>query len=248
MYLAKNQLDLSVIYYTANYIDEKAPEFCFNTRHYLKKAIGDHPLISVSQKPIDFGQNILFPEQKRSHFNIYRQILTGCKAAKTEFVAMAEDDILYSYSHFHTMVPKGTDFAYDMQKLSLFTWTRPPMYSYRTKRRVINHLIARRTALIEALEERFARVEHLLANEGWDLERAQSKWGDIGRYENLLGVTVREVEEFNSETPSIVFTHPTAYGYEFNHGSRKRLGDIKAYDVPIWGKASDVVRLYYEQL
>lgn len=247
MYLSKEPLDLTVIYYTANYIDEKAPEFCYNTRHQLKKAIGEYELISVSQKPIDFGQNILFPDQKRSHYNIYLQILTGCKVARSEFVAMAEDDIMYSYDHFHTYVPTKCDFAYDMQKLSLFTWTKPAMYSFRTKRKVINHLIARRTALIDALEERFARRDEILKS-GKDDEWIMHYWGDIGRYEQTLGVTVRETEEFYCGTPSIVYTHPTAYGYEFNHGRRKRLGDVKMYDIPVWGRAEDMVKLYYEQL
>lgn len=246
MYLAKEPLDLSVIYYTANYIDTEAPIFSRNTKLQLMKAIGEHPLISVSQKPMDFGKNVCLGDIGRSHFNIYYQILTGCKAATTEFVAMAEDDILYTYSHFHTFVPKHTNFAYDMQKLSLFTWTEPPMYSFRTKRRVINQLIARRTTLIEALEERFARKEVLINEMGWSEDRVSSLWGDIGRYEGQLGVTVREVEEFYSTDPSIVFTHPKAYGYEFNHGKRKMLGDIKMYDIPVWGKASDVVKLYYE--
>src|SRR3972149_8804255 len=245
MWLSKEPLDISVIYYTCNHLETEAPEFVKNTKEQLLKAIGDHPLISVSHKPLDFGQNVCIGDIGRSHFNIYHQILEGCKVAKSEFVSMAEDYIFFSLEHFNTFVPKLTDFAYDMEKLSLFTWTKPPMYSFRTNRRVINQLIARRTTLIEALEERFKRREEL-HKVGWTDERISSIWGDIGRYEKMLGVTVREVEEFFSATPSIVFTHPKAYGYEMNHGKHKRLGDIKMYDIPIWGKASDMLKLYYE--
>jgi hypothetical protein len=245
MYLSKIPLDITVVYYTCNYLEKENPVFVKNTKEQLIKAIGDHPLVSVSHEPMDFGHNVCVGDIGRSHFNIYYQMLEGCKAAKTEYIALAEDDIFYSYDHFHTYVPKRKDFAYDMQKLSIFTWTKPPMYSFRTKRRVVNQLIARRTAMIEALEERFERRK-VLHKEGWDDARISSKWGDIGRYENLLGVTVREAEEFHCGTPSIVFTHPKAYGYETNHGSKKRLGDIRMFDIPEWGKASDMVRYYYE--
>lgn len=249
MYLSKEPLDLSVIYYTSNHLEKTNPYFLRNTQKQLLKAIGEHPLISVSHKPMDFGQNIVVGEKDglepgRSHLNIYKQILIGCKHAKTKYVAMAEDDILYSYAHFHTYVPKRQRFAYDMQKLSLFTWTKPPMYSFRTKRRVVNQLIAPRDMLIEALEERFARVPILL-QQGMAFKDIISKWGDPGRYEDLLGVTVREVEEFYSGVPSIVFSHEHAYGY-LNHGSRKRLGDIRMYDIPEWGHASEVLKLWHE--
>lgn len=237
MYLSKVPLDITVIYYTSNHLEDTNPYFLKNTQRYLLKAIGEHPLISVSQKPMDFGKNICIGDIGRSHLNIYRQILIGSKAAKTKYVAMAEDDILYSYDHFHTYVPKRDKFAYDMQKLSLFTWTKPPMFSFRTKRKVVNQLIAKRDMLVEALEERFAKFPD-------ESKIPLSKWGDPGRYEGILGVTVRETEEFHCATPSIVFTHPNAYGYEYNHGKRKRMGDIKMMEVPFWGRAEEVLKLW----
>jgi len=96
--------DLTVIYYTSNYLEEKNPYFLENTKKQLLKAIGNIPLITVSQKPTIIGNNctnICLGDIGRSHLNIYWQILQGCKAAKTKWVAMAEDDILYSEQHFN---------------------------------------------------------------------------------------------------------------------------------------------------
>lgn len=245
MYMSKVPLDISVIYYTSNYLETENPYFVANTKKQLIKAIGKHPLISVSQKPMDFGENICVGDIGRSHRNIYWQMLQGCKAAKTKYVAMAEDDIFYSYEHFHTYVPSRSIFAYDMSKLSLFTWTKPPMYSFRTKRLVVNQLIAPRKMLIEALEERFARVD-VLKKKGWTDDQINSKWGDPGRYEDLLGVTVRPRQEFYCNKPSIVFSHEKAFGYETNQGKKKRLGDIKMMEVPDWGRAEDMLKMYYE--
>jgi len=245
MWLSKTPLDISIIYYTSNHLDTQNPIFVENTRKHLLKVVGDHPLISVSQKPMNFGQNICMGDIGRSHLNIYRQILAGCKAATSKYVAMAEDDILYSYNHFHTTVPKDDVFLFDMNRWSIFTWTKPPMFSYRTKRRVVNQLIAPRKLWIEALEERFERAEFLM-KQGKSEAEVIHYWGDPGRYEALLGVTVRKTADFYCNLPSIVFTHPKAFGYESNHGNRKRLGDLKAIELVDIGRAEDIVRFYYE--
>jgi len=237
--------DLTVIYYTSNHLEKTNLFFVENTKKQLLKAIGDYPLISISQEPMDFGKNVCIGNIGRSHLNIYRQILRGAKEATTEYVATAEDDILYSFEHFHHQIPEKTPFLYDMNKVSLFTWTNPPLFSFRTKRKVINQLIAKRTALISALEERFARVEELLKTTTED--KIIKYFGDIGRYEELLGVSKEPVEEFYCTNPSIVFSHEHAFGY-LSQGSKKRLGDLKIVELYGWGRAEDILKLFYKEI
>lgn len=249
-----NKDNLTVIYYTCNHLEDTNPYFLENTEKQLVKAIDDLPMVIVAHREDSFkwftenrkrGEttNIIVGNIGRSHLNIYRQILIGAKASTTKYVAMAEDDIFYSYEHFHSKVPDKELFLYDMNKLSLFTWTNPPLYSFRHNRMVINQLIAPRELLIESLEERFKRVEEL-KSQGKREEDIIKYWGDMGRYENLLGVTVRPTDTFMCTNPSIVFTHENAFGYEFNHGSRKRLGDLRIIEVPQWGRAEDMLKLY----
>lgn len=233
--------DLTVIYYTSNYLDDHNPYFLENTKKQLLVAIGDLPLISVSQKPIAFGQNICLGDIGRSHLNIYRQILEGAKAAKTKYVAMAEDDILYSYDHFHYYLPKDNTFAYNMSKWSLFTWTQPPLFSFRNNRKVVNSLIAPKQMLVDALQERFDKFKNIPED-----RIPLHYWGDPGRYEEKLGVTIRATEEFYTQVPNIVFSHPEAYGY-LSRGTRKRLGDIRAYEIPYWGRAGEILNLYSDK-
>lgn len=239
--------DLTVIYYTSNFLEDTNPYFLSNTKKALIRAVDGLPIISVSHKPVHLEyenhKNILFEAEGRSHLNIYRQILVGAKEAKTKYVAMAEDDILYSHEHFHSKLPPEDVFLYDMNKLSLFTWTKPPLFSFRHNRKVVNQLIAPRQYLVDALEERFKRVDELLA-QGKPLEKILKHFGDPGRYEKYLGVTVRNTDTFMCTCPSIVFTHEHAYGY-LNHGSRKRLGDLRINEVPYWGRAEDVLKQFY---
>lgn len=235
---------MTVIYYTSNHLETTNPVFLDNTKRQLAKAIGDLPLICVSQKPVEKFingeyENVVLGDIGRSHLNIYRQILEGTKRAKTPYVAMAEDDILYSYEHFHSQEIlknlKPDVFLYDMMKLSLFTWTTPQIFSFRTKRKVVNQLIAPRDYLIDALEERFKLVNPQL-----------KFWGDPGRYEEKLGVSPRKSFEVYCDNPSIVFSHPEAFGY-LSQGTRKKHGDLRIIEVVGWGKASDVAKAWYEK-
>lgn len=239
--------DLTIIYYTSNYLDTKKPFFLKNTKEQLRKATEGLPIISVSQKPIDLGTNICLKDIGRSHLNIYKQILIGCKEAKTKYVAMAEDDILYSFEHFrpHEYIKKMEDdvFYYDMNKVSIFTWIRPAIFTFRFKREVVNQLICNREFLIEALEERFKKVEWL-KEQGWSEDKIIKYWGDPGRYEDILGVTVRKKRQESCKNPSIVFSHEYAYGYEFNQGKKKRLGDLRIVELQGWGRAEDILKVW----
>lgn len=233
--------DLTIIYYTSNWLDTHNPYFLANTKKQFLEAVKGLPIISVSQKPMDFGTNICVGDIGRSHLNIYRQILIGAKAAKTKYVAMAEDDILYSYEHFHTYVPEKDKFAYDMSKWSIYTWTKPPTFSFK-ERKVVNSLIAKRDMLVDAMEERFNKFKSVK-----DEDIPISWWGDPGRRERQLGVTVRPTEEFWSSIPNVVFSHQEAFGY-LNLGNRKRMGYLRAFEIPYWGKAEDVLKLYDKTL
>lgn len=260
------QDDITVVYYTSNNLEKENPYFVMHTKQNLVKAIGDLPLLVVSLEPMgkeDFpgykgeyknlvaGRDFTPYKPGRHHFNIYYQIMIGAKNAKTKFVAMAEDDIFYSHDHFHSRQfyadyeKNGDMMYYDMNKVSLFTWTKPPMFSFRSKRMVVNQLIAPAKLLADAMQERFDRIP-ILHEKGWEDERIMKFWGDPGRYENHLGVTVQKRHPFFCEVPSVVWTHPKAYGF-LNHGTRKKLGDLKITELYDWGKASDMLKLWGNQ-
>ena len=58
--------DLTMIYYTANTED---PALENNVRNFLVKQANGIPIVSVSQKPIDFGTNICVGEVGFNHYN-----------------------------------------------------------------------------------------------------------------------------------------------------------------------------------
>lgn len=101
--------DVTVIYYTSNREDESFEQ---KIKDKLLKTVGDTPLISVSQKPIDFGVNICVGDVGTSDHNIYRQIQIGCLKATTKFVCTAEADCLYPPTGYFDYKPLDETTAY----------------------------------------------------------------------------------------------------------------------------------------
>ena len=224
--------DLTIIYYTANTIPG---QFAYAIRSNLIQASMLVPKVWISKKPLPvttFGSQYIVVNTPRSHLNIYRDALTGAKVAKTKYIALAEDDVLYSPEHFKYRPAPGK-FAYNLGCWGLYTWSDPPMFSWKGRRNLCN-LICERELFIEAIEERFAKH-----GDSVDL----SIWAEPGKYESQLGVTVRETETFWTNPPNVMFSHETALAYQ-NLGTRKKVGELRAYSVPYWGEAKEVRRLY----
>jgi len=94
----------SIIYYTSN---REAPEFEKKIQDDLLSKSGILPIISVSQKPMDFGENICVGNVGASGFNMCRQVQIACERATTDFVISAEADCLYSPDYFYFTPPSN---------------------------------------------------------------------------------------------------------------------------------------------
>ncbi|MEO6508406.1 MAG: hypothetical protein ABIO02_00480 [Patescibacteria group bacterium] len=93
----------TVLYYTSN---REKPEFEQRVINNTLKVCGDLPIISISQKPIQFGKNICVGDIGTSGFNMFRQVQKGLMEAKTDFVISAEADCLYPPDYFTYRPPK----------------------------------------------------------------------------------------------------------------------------------------------
>jgi hypothetical protein len=221
--------DITIIYLTVNELPEGWLKFQQKT---LLDAIKDTPLISISRKPMDFGINILQTEPKSSS-NVYKQLLKGAKLSKTKFIAVAEDDSLYPEEHFQYR-PSPGKVAYNLSHWSLFTWGTPT-YSWRNRRGNYT-MIAERDLVIEALEERFAKYPDGIP---------ESIAGEIGRarVEKKMNVTLRESEDFSTNTPVINMNHRFSLD-DRQRRQRKSLGTLRAYDIPYWGRADELIKKF----
>ena len=99
----------TIIYYTNN---KENPEFEKKIQETILENSLGLPIISISQKPIDFGQNICVGDVGSSYFNQFRQIQIGYKTAKTEYVIDAVADTLYPKDYF-AFKPTGNIYRYE---------------------------------------------------------------------------------------------------------------------------------------
>jgi hypothetical protein len=170
---------------------------------------------------------------------IYKQVLMGTREAKTKYVAMAEDDMLYSPEHFQYRPPADDIFSYNINKWSIFSWIKPPFLSFR-ERKLMNSLIVTKQALLDTLEERYEKYPVL---EEISKDLYEHYWGEPGRFENHLRLKPLKAEEFMSAVPNIMFSTSEALGF-LGLGTRKAHSDIRSYKVEPWGTAEEILKLY----
>jgi hypothetical protein len=227
----KSNKDITILFLTANKVPKQWAEY---QKKILLEAAGDASIISLSRQPIDLGTNVLDTDPEGIS-NIYLQMLKGARMATTPYIAVAEDDALYHYHHFAYRPPMDV-FAYNMNRWGIFTWEVPPTYFW--KNRISNStLIASRELTIEALEERFAKYPNGTPPE---------KTGELGRnkIEKRLGITYRKSLEFLTVMPVVRFDHDWGLDpLERNH--KKRMAFIRAFDIPHWGRAEELVKHFY---
>lgn len=211
-HIKKVQPDITILYYTANVVE-------FDVIERLKKTIGNKPIISISQKPMEFGTNICVGEVGRSLQNIYKQILEGAKKAKTKYVALCEDDCLYVPEHFDY---RSETFAYNLNRWNLHI--DEEIYSHRHTP-VLSQCIAPTKLLIECLEQRMA------------IDVPDKYCGEMGLYEKKLGLKEYSYETFETKEANLVICHKK------NIMGRKYIGkDAEpCVDLAPWGNAKELI-------
>lgn len=216
--------DITIIHYTAN----KVPEpFASNIRNHLLSWLPEGtPIISVSHKPMDFGENICMPDLEYSIYNIYVQILRGAKAAKTPYIMCMEDDALYNIEHFKHRPPKGY-FAYNINK-----WMVNDDVFFHRNRVNMSMCVAHTDLMIDTLERRFERFPKVMTRE----EMGVYGFGEPGKFEAKYGLPVVKIETFMTEPATLTFNHRISVG-----GFRKLLPrDVVVRELAYWGKAEEL--------
>lgn len=238
--------DLTLLYYTANIIPNTASEKIRN--NLLKVTNNEYSIISVSQKPINFGRNICVGEIGASKYNCYKQILMGVSEVKTKYVACVEDDTLYALEHFTHRPPKGV-FLYERnywfaQEHKDFYWRVGNI----KKRGGMWGCVSESETLLNNLSERYK----LFPKDPWKNGNKSVKylpWGEPGVKDYRYGIKSKTMFVL-SKSPCVIFVHEKSMGYKQLLGFRRRYGnpeekDIK-YSLRKYGSMKDLWKEYWE--
>lgn len=139
-----------IVYYTDSQLDERLANA---VRKQIAKAAGPIPIISVSQKPLKFGQNICVGEKPREYRSMYEQLLVGVEAAPPESVVyLCEHDVFYHPSHFAKLPNKATHAYFNTNR---FYWSTGTNSFFPARgRRAMSQGVAFREVWLEHARER----------------------------------------------------------------------------------------------
>lgn len=221
--------DITIIMMTANQVPKKWAKF---HKQKLLEAIGDTPIITVSKKTLDFGLNII--QEGYGLPNLYKQMLRAAKIATTPYIAMVDDDTLYPKQHFEFR-PPDNNFYFNFNRWHIFTWGEP---IYFLKPRPGNGcMIAPRKLLIEAIERRIKANPELPNYFVKELGNSQR----MAKYDKAKRI------EFYTNQPIVNIYHDQSVD-EANRKYTKRVWPVRAYDLPLWGKAKDLRKKFKDKI
>jgi len=144
--------DLTILYYSDNSLPDAFAAAVRGTLATAAEIGGGIPIVSVTQKPIQFGYNFLHNPVERSYRAILEQIRTGCWVCGTEFVALCEHDVIYPPEHFTLRPVPGYDVVFDQNRHRALL--DRGVYTPNVGGRSMQLVIARRTALIGDLNRK----------------------------------------------------------------------------------------------
>ncbi len=210
---------MTVVYYTAN---REKESFERKVQQTILENMGESELISVSQKPIDFGKNICVGDVGVTGHNAWRQFQIGCQEATTKYVCAAEADGLYPPSYFAFRPARDDAFYVAMPLYALFA-QRGKAKRYALKPRASEAaMIVSRALVLQRLE---------------DLYRGLPQWRRDEEFLWLLKGCVRETAWLDAP---IVTVKTDRNMHKKTPHDREHVAAV----LPYWGDAHDVLLRY----
>ena len=220
-YLETMESSKTIIYYTSN---REKPDFEERVKENILKVSMGLPIISISQKPINFGRNYCVGDVGASGFNMFRQVQIACQIATSDFIISAECDCLYPPDYF-TFTPEKLDVCYRDSNL----YVMPDMRDfYFSKKEGATHAqIVGRKFYLDTLNKLFDGAQKWMPEEK-NFPKERWKQEDVFPH----------VEHYHTENP--VFQIKTHKGMRyFTHSDRTPIQSI-----PYWGDGRKAREFY----
>lgn len=226
-----SKLTKGVVYYTRNTVN---PNILLACQKQLQKSFVG-PIISVSSKPIAFGNNVIL-SLGGDYLEMFKKILLGLQTIKTDIVFFCEDDVLYHPSHFEFTPSKQDVYYYDQNVWRVRVKDSHAIH-YDTNQ--LNMLCGYRDFLIRHYTERVRRVE----KEGFSLRMGF----EPGTHHRRERVDEYKADFWNALYPTLDLRHDknlTANRWRQDQfrDPRNCRGWRESDTVEGWGPMKDVLR------
>jgi glycosyltransferase involved in cell wall biosynthesis len=236
-----------ILYYTDNLLDEKIAN---RVRGELMKVESSTlPIVSVSLKPIEFGENIALPLE-RGYLTCAKQIVAGLELLDTDIVFFCEHDVLYHPSHFNFTPTKDNVYYYNTNSWMLRLKDGHCLYY---DHRSLSGMSCYRKTALKHFKERIKRIEALIAEAGTigivkSLKSGQNiplKEGihrlgfEPGTHNRPDRIDDLKCEDYVSQFPNVDIRHDknlTQSRWSIDKFRNKPKEWIEADEIPFWGK------------
>jgi hypothetical protein len=243
----------SIIYYTDNNLDEMIMKKC--QEQLMKVASPNLPIVSVSIKPIEFGQNFTIDAQ-RGYLTVTRQIIKALEESTADIVFFAEHDVLYHPTHFDFTPAKKNVFYYNMNSWMLRAEDGHCLYY---DHRSLSGMCCYRKTALSHFKKRMERIEALLKEAG-DTGKVKATSGNIiplkegihrlgfepGTHNRPEKIDDLKAESWKSEFPNVDIRHDrnltqNRFRKDQFRNARSYEGWQESEEIPFWGKGKDII-------
>jgi len=214
-------------FYTDNRID---PQILNTVTRRISCVANGHRIVSVSLKPLKFGENIVLNLQ-RSHLTMAKQQLAGLQALDTDVIFFIEHDVLYPRCHFDFVPPRKDVFYYNLNWWKVRDSDGQALHF---KAKQVSGLCAYRDILIEYFSNRVRLIE-----EGVIGGRRHFEPGSHHREEGYNRLTTHGFDTWWSEIPYVDIRHEGTVSQNIfdPSGYRGQVVDwTMADEIPHWGR------------
>jgi hypothetical protein len=220
--------DLTVVSNTCN---AEVPIFEQRISEALVEAAGDTPIISVSQKPMNLGNNICVGDVGRSSQNGYVQLLIGLEAATTKWVCTAQADAAYPPEYFQYRPPREDTF-YLAKPLWVFIARRGKAKVF------VNKPLGAELAMVCSRRLFIDRIRTILEPIGgsWGTHCSGDK-----SWPNLIDKSAVPVERFYLDNPCITVKTDNQMHLRTPHRPSS-----KTREIPYWGTSEQFIERFFK--
>ena len=242
------------IYYTDNQLDEKIMKLC--QKQLMKMESDTFPIVSVSLKPIEFGENIVLPLE-RGYLTMAKQIVAGLELLQTDIVFFCEHDVLYHPSHFD-FTPESPDYYYYNTNSWMLRATDGHAIYY--DHRSLSGMSCYRTTALNHFKERLQKIEALEKEaNGTGIVHSTSSGLEIplkegihrlgfepGTHDRPERIDKLGCKDYRSKEPNVDIRHGTNLTQSRWSIDKFRDKSVakswkEADELPFWGKWKDLI-------
>ena len=213
--------ELTAIYYTAH-LERPETEEAIRQKHL--ESLDGIPVISVSQKPLDFGRNICVGSVGVSDLNAFRQCQLGVREATTKYVCPIEADFLYPPAYFQVIPPRDDTLYLVNPIYVLWCMKRHVRRFYLKARNSEGSMVVARDYLLQVFDEMLAGCPEW-APDGAPFHHMLSVGKSARLFIDTPIVTLKTDFNMGRKTPICPHNHTT--------------------EIPYWGTVQDVFARFH---